>query len=306
MMMMMMMVKGHLALLLTGVSMAIQIHQSPPALLKEAGGDVQLVCSHQQSDFRVMLWYQQPPGGGAMKLVGHGYVEFREDAVEEAFRGDFSLAGELGGDGRKNASLFIRNLRAPEHAATVAPPPFEVNITSCLFLSRASSSSLTFTMKPSPLLLLLLFWIRGGRASPDKVSQTPSSVLVEAGREVTLTLSHTISSYDTILWYRRPPGVAALTLMAYMYYNTPNYEPGFKNCVIVTGNGESKVDLQLLNVSHHQSAGEYFGAASRHSTEEEGRRRTKTLREDDKPTGNLRHVQKALTLQNVEFRRFTE
>ncbi|KAF6724152.1 Ig kappa chain V-I region Walker [Oryzias melastigma] len=117
-MMMMMMKTGHFALLLTGVSMAIQIHQSPPALLKEAGGDVQLVCSHQQSDFRVMLWYQQPPGSAAMKLVGYGYVEFRDDAVEEAFRGHFSLAGELSGDKHKNASLFIRNLRAPEHTAT--------------------------------------------------------------------------------------------------------------------------------------------------------------------------------------------
>lgn len=98
--------------------MAIQIHQSPPALLKEEGEAVQLVCSHQQSDFRVMLWYQQAPGGAAMKLVGYGYVQFGADAVEEAFRGDFSLAGELGGDKDKNASLFIKNLRAPEHTAT--------------------------------------------------------------------------------------------------------------------------------------------------------------------------------------------
>uniref|UniRef100_A0A3P9IM74 Ig-like domain-containing protein n=1 Tax=Oryzias latipes TaxID=8090 RepID=A0A3P9IM74_ORYLA len=105
-------------LLPSGVAMAIQIHQSPPALLKEEGEAVQLVCSHQQSDFRVMLWYQQAPGRAALKLVGYGYVQFGADAVEEVFRGDFSLAGELGGDKDKNASLLIKNLRAPEHTAT--------------------------------------------------------------------------------------------------------------------------------------------------------------------------------------------
>lgn len=107
---------------------------------------------------------------------------------------------------------------------------------------------------------------------------------MEAHREARLTLSHTIRSYDTILWYRRSPGDAALTLMAYMYYNNPNYEPQFENRVIVTGNGESRVDLQILNVSHPECTGEYFGAASMHSTEEERRSRTKTLRGS---TGNL-------------------
>ena len=98
--------------------MGIQVHQSPSALIRKVDDEVQLVCSHEQTDYRVMLWYQQSPGDKAMKLIGYGYMLFGDDAVDEAFRKHFSLAGDLSGDKAKNGSLFIRNLKTPEHTAT--------------------------------------------------------------------------------------------------------------------------------------------------------------------------------------------
>ncbi|KAI3367351.1 hypothetical protein L3Q82_026158 [Scortum barcoo] len=64
--------------LTAGVSLEVQVHQSPSEVIKKAGGDVQLVCTHEQSDYRVMLWYQQSPGDKALKLIGYGYVQFTE------------------------------------------------------------------------------------------------------------------------------------------------------------------------------------------------------------------------------------
>ncbi len=63
-----------------------------------------------------MLWYQQLPADKALKLIGHGYAEFKNDSVEEPFRKHFKLAGDLSG-GQKNGSLFITDLKALEHTA---------------------------------------------------------------------------------------------------------------------------------------------------------------------------------------------
>ncbi|MED6281049.1 hypothetical protein CHARACLAT_017274 [Characodon lateralis] len=100
------------------LSLGIQVHQSPFALIRKVGEQVQLVCNHGQGDYRVMLWYQQRPGEDALQLIGYGYVEFKNDSVEEPFRKKhFNLAGDLSGNKAKNGSLFIRNLNA-EHTAT--------------------------------------------------------------------------------------------------------------------------------------------------------------------------------------------
>ncbi|CAB1450327.1 unnamed protein product [Pleuronectes platessa] len=60
--------------LTAGISLGVQVHQSPSALIRKAGDAVQLVCTHGQTDYRVMLWYQQSPTVQALKLIG--YVEY--------------------------------------------------------------------------------------------------------------------------------------------------------------------------------------------------------------------------------------
>lgn len=78
---------------------------------------MQLVCTHGQADYRVMLWYQQLPGNKALNLVGFGYVNFKNESVEQPFRKHFQLAGDLSGDKTKNGSLSIADVKR-EHTAT--------------------------------------------------------------------------------------------------------------------------------------------------------------------------------------------
>lgn len=102
--------------LFVGVSLGVEIYQSPLDVIRHAGQDVQLYCTHGQSDFRVMLWYQQPPEDTALKLIGYGYAQFNNDSTEVPFRKHFKLAGDLSSN-KKNGSLSITDLTALEHNA---------------------------------------------------------------------------------------------------------------------------------------------------------------------------------------------
>ncbi|KAK2826671.1 hypothetical protein Q5P01_020885 [Channa striata] len=124
--------------LAAGISLGIQVHQSPSAVFRKPGDGVQLVCTHGPNDYRVMLWYQQLPGDTALKLVGYGYVEFKSDSVEEPFRKHFKLAGDLSGNKIKNGSLSIADLKQPEHTATyfcAASKPQYIKHPSALYIN---------------------------------------------------------------------------------------------------------------------------------------------------------------------------
>ncbi|XP_056256765.1 uncharacterized protein LOC130184768 [Seriola aureovittata] len=68
-------------------------HTTPPALIRSLGDKVQLVCTHGQTDYRVMLWYQQPPGQTDMKLIG--YLNYYEVKMEKPYEQHFSIHGDL-------------------------------------------------------------------------------------------------------------------------------------------------------------------------------------------------------------------
>lgn len=76
---------------------------------------MQLVCSHEKTDYVLMYWYQQAPGGRALKRIGHVYYSTIE--YEEPFKKHFNISGDMSGERAKNGSLFIVDLKAPEHTA---------------------------------------------------------------------------------------------------------------------------------------------------------------------------------------------
>ena len=102
-------------MLTAGISLGVQVHQSPSALIRKAGDAVQLVCTHGQTDYTVMLWYQQSPTDQALKLIG--YVEYSKIYYEELYKEHFNITGDLSGNKAKNGSLFIVDLRESEHSA---------------------------------------------------------------------------------------------------------------------------------------------------------------------------------------------
>ncbi|KAK7904140.1 hypothetical protein WMY93_016747 [Mugilogobius chulae] len=89
---------------------------SPLDVLAETGAKVHLLCSHNRSDYRVMLWYRRKPGNTALDLIGYGYNEFNADSMEKNFKEDFTVAGDLKAN-VKNGSLLIANADAEKHTA---------------------------------------------------------------------------------------------------------------------------------------------------------------------------------------------
>ncbi|XP_071354556.1 uncharacterized protein [Trachinotus anak] len=119
-------------------------------------------------------------------------------------------------------------------------------------------------MTPSCLIisLITLIWIKGVYLSKEKqVFQTPRDLVEEPNSVVVLNLTHLISSYDTILWYQRSPGDTSLKLIGYMWYKTPKVETQFEGRFNVSGDGEKTAFLHILNLTHPEDSGEYFGAA---------------------------------------------
>uniref|UniRef100_A0A8C4ETA0 Ig-like domain-containing protein n=1 Tax=Dicentrarchus labrax TaxID=13489 RepID=A0A8C4ETA0_DICLA len=94
--------------LTAGISLGVQIHQSPSAVIRNTGDNVQLVCTHGQSDYRVMLWYQQSPGDKALKLIGYGYTQFKNDRFKSGFQAVRSK--------EKQSSLTITNVQTKDEA----------------------------------------------------------------------------------------------------------------------------------------------------------------------------------------------
>lgn len=100
----------------------------------------------------------------------------------------------------------------------------------------------------------------------DQVSQTPAEVLTRPNVQVNLSFTHTIQSYDTILWYQRPAGDTGLKLIGYVAYKTATVEAAFKEAFAVSGDGEKAAHLHILG--HPGDSTEYYGAASVHSWQE--------------------------------------
>ena len=85
--------------------LGFEVRQSPSELVTQPGDTVQIFCSHDKTDHRVMLWYQRSPGDTAMKLMG--YLHYKAVNMEESYKDNFTMSGDLGGDA-KNGSLIIQ------------------------------------------------------------------------------------------------------------------------------------------------------------------------------------------------------
>lgn len=51
-----------------------------------------------------MLWYQRPPGETAMKLIG--YLYHKQVTMEDQYKSNFIISGDLTGSTAKNSSLI--------------------------------------------------------------------------------------------------------------------------------------------------------------------------------------------------------
>ena len=88
-----------------GGCLGVEVRQSPSDLITKTVDKVEIFCSHDKTDYRVMLWYQQSPGDTAMKLIG--YLYYKDVTMEKAYDGQFTITGDLRGDTAKNGSLLV-------------------------------------------------------------------------------------------------------------------------------------------------------------------------------------------------------
>uniref|UniRef100_A0A3B5M1I4 Ig-like domain-containing protein n=1 Tax=Xiphophorus couchianus TaxID=32473 RepID=A0A3B5M1I4_9TELE len=67
-------------------------------------------CSHSISGYYVILWYQKPIGGSALKLIG--YIANTSPTLEKEFEDRFTISG----DGSKESELEVQELQ-PEDSS---------------------------------------------------------------------------------------------------------------------------------------------------------------------------------------------
>lgn len=121
------------------------------------------------------------------------------------------------------------------------------------------------------LLLICSLWSfrhppAGVSSSKDlKVLQTPEQLLASPDEDVRLTCAHKDLNFNTILWYQRRKGDAALELIGFMYYQSLTIEPPFVGQFNISGNGESTAVLHIVRARHSEHSAQYFSAARQHS-----------------------------------------
>ena len=89
------------------------------------------------------------------------------------------------------------------------------------------------------------------------------AVAIGSGPPVTLSCSHSIESYNTILWYKQQRN-DKLLLLGYIFLNDANPEKGMDVAMNGSAEKEKTATLTIQNISVESSA-VYFCAASIHN-----------------------------------------
>ncbi|KAF3700864.1 Immunoglobulin lambda variable 3-25 [Channa argus] len=229
---------------LSGVGLGVVVRQSPPEFITNPGQKVQIFCSHDQTDYRVMLWYQRSPGDTAMKLIG--YLNFQTVQLEDPYRNNFSISGDLGGNSAKNGSLIIKN-------------------NSC-----------------SEVKMIVLFFIccLAGDGLGLEVRQSASELITNPGDTVHIFCSHDKTDYRVMLWYQRSPGDTAMKLIGYLYFKDVTMEKPYDKNFNISGDMSgttAKNGSLIINLAETEHSAVYYCAAREAHRQKSPLYLTKTL-----------------------------
>uniref|UniRef100_A0A3B5M7G3 Ig-like domain-containing protein n=1 Tax=Xiphophorus couchianus TaxID=32473 RepID=A0A3B5M7G3_9TELE len=109
----------------------------------------------------------------------------------------------------------------------------------------------------------MFIWDHNLTLSKD-VHQDPPSILGSPQSSATITCNHSISGYDTILWYQKPAGGSTLKLIGYILYSVVTVEDEFRNHFRIKGDGSKESELEVQKLQPEDSS-MYYCAASKHS-----------------------------------------
>ncbi|CAB1330499.1 unnamed protein product [Coregonus sp. 'balchen'] len=131
------------------------------------------------------------------------------------------------------------------------------------YLSSSIETSSFIMIRVFITFTLSLFWLTG-RSLGSKVIQVPSALLGSPNITEILKCNHSISAYNTILWYQQSIADTNLKLIGYVFYKNPTVEDQFKEHVEIRGDGEKEASLHLLSLRAPEDSAVYYCAASQH------------------------------------------
>uniref|UniRef100_A0A3B3WQH6 Ig-like domain-containing protein n=1 Tax=Poecilia mexicana TaxID=48701 RepID=A0A3B3WQH6_9TELE len=105
--------------------------------------------------------------------------------------------------------------------------------------------------------------VSSGASLSDQVHQTPADMFYKPGEAAVINCSHTIDSYDRILWYKHSNG-NQMQFLGYMNIKFGTPEPGVKVKINGSANKNDLCTLTVEDLSVSSSA-VYFCAARYHS-----------------------------------------
>ncbi|CAK6983855.1 Ig heavy chain V region 108A [Scomber scombrus] len=166
---------------LAGCCLGLEVRQFPSDVITKPG-EVPISCTHNKTDYRVMLWYQRSHGDTAMKLIG--YLNYADVKMEENYtREEFNISGDL-----------LQSLSHSSH----------------------HQSQQRITMRERTIMIgFLLYYHIIGFSLGVQIHQSPSDIIQKVGDNVELVCTHEQADYTVMLWYQKSPGDTALKLIGY-------------------------------------------------------------------------------------------
>uniref|UniRef100_A0A3P8RIM4 Ig-like domain-containing protein n=1 Tax=Astatotilapia calliptera TaxID=8154 RepID=A0A3P8RIM4_ASTCA len=99
--------------------------------------------------------------------------------------------------------------------------------------------------------------------SLDRVHQDPADMYEIQGQTAEITCSHSIDTYNVILWYKQTEN-NQLQLLGHVYSTNPSVEPGVTVTIAGNANKDQTCTLTIKDLTLNSSA-VYFCAARYHS-----------------------------------------
>ncbi|KAJ8289649.1 hypothetical protein GJAV_G00003710 [Gymnothorax javanicus] len=189
----------------------LEVRQSPSLLWKTQGLDesAEMKCEHTDVSFYQMYWFRQIPGQSIELVV-------LSDTTNKPDFGSFS-SDKYG---------VVKTVVQKGNFTVKKLAPEDSGIYFCAAASHEVSAHVEHIMITRAFInfLILLFW-NAGHTAGGSVEQFPSSLLLRSGELATLSCSHSVPSYNTVLWYRQSGGIGSLELLGYLYHENENLEP---------------------------------------------------------------------------------
>ncbi|XP_057714733.1 M1-specific T cell receptor beta chain-like [Corythoichthys intestinalis] len=155
----------------------LEVHQTPPYMIKKLREDSVMSCSHSIRDYDVILWYKHDRVG----MVLMGYLNNNQHMLED----DFKEKVDIRGNGRESSNLTIKNLSLSDSAV--------------YFCAASTVLQIVPKVVTKHAMLISVCQVMGVRF------QQPQHKIVHVASTVVFKCSHDRNE-EIILWYRQKKG----------------------------------------------------------------------------------------------------